>query len=269
MKSFHEMLRKVTHSPYYDQMLRFAQPLHDHLGINHFWYYRITSSGDYSYLGTHAAWSEFCFDRSLSASFPCLRHPNSLQSGISLMKSTNDAGYQQTLQTAWEKFGINFNINLQQKIPNGIEAFGFASKFDDLHADERVLNELPLLQHFINNFRNKHKKLFELLDEASVNIASHFGQIFYERQKALSLPLERKELICKMGLSWIFTLTAREKDVLHFVANGQTALSIAEALGLSVKTVENYLATIKSKLMVATKTDLIQKAREFSTLTRL
>src|SRR5262245_58049475 len=104
MDPFIEMMERTQSSLYYDQMCRFAKPLHDHFGINHFWYYRISRSGFYSYAGTHAAWNEYCFGHSLTKHFPCLRHPNVLRSGITLMRPGSNVPYAQVLQRAWEKF---------------------------------------------------------------------------------------------------------------------------------------------------------------------
>jgi DNA-binding CsgD family transcriptional regulator len=182
------------------------------------------------------------------------------------MKSSNNASYQQTLQTAWNTFGINFNINLQQRVADGIEAFGFGSQFNDPCADDRLLNELPFLSHFTKLFRKKHQKLFDLLDDNMVDIGSHFGTLFYEKPAATTLPSDRKKLLCKMGLDWIFELTAREKDVLGFLSSGQSASYIARELHLSKRTVENYIATVKSKLCITSKADLIDKAKELEFL---
>jgi hypothetical protein len=93
MNPFHEMLRKVTSSPYHDKLARLGEPLQAYLGINHFWYYQITTEGNYAFLGSHTAWTEYCFDSPSLESFPCLRHPNALSSGISLMKAAIDTSY--------------------------------------------------------------------------------------------------------------------------------------------------------------------------------
>ena len=176
------MKRKVETSPHFDSFLRFAAPLKQQLGINHFWYYQITDSGGYSYVGTHTAWSDYCFAESLLSRFPCLKHPSIINEGISLMKG----GYKEVLDIAWQKFQINFNINLVSKTKNGMEAFGFATSFQDAGAEERLLNELPLLRLFIQAVRKKHKKLFEVLEENQVDLTEALGHIFTKpRQKFL------------------------------------------------------------------------------------
>ena len=49
-------------------------------------------------------------------------------------------------------------------------------------------------------------------------------------------------------------LTDRERDVLALLAEGSSNAQIARALGLSVKTVQNYVSRILDKLQVADRT---------------
>lgn len=265
MLGLHEMLRKITSSPHHNRMQRFAAPLKDCFSINHFWFYRITHSGLYSYMGTHTEWNEFCIDNALSYLFPCLRHPDIMQPGIQLMKTENDVQYQQLLQLAWDKFRINFNINLLNRTPDGIEAFGFATSLNDVKAEERLLNDLSKLKLFIKIFREEHHELFHLLENNQIDLTYQFGPIFYEKPKAFSFPKKHIHFLKKIGLGSVFTLTPREVDILKFVSLGYPASYIAEQLHLSIRTVENYLAVIKDKLSCPSKVELTQKARDIAT----
>lgn len=55
-------------------------------------------------------------------------------------------------------------------------------------------------------------------------------------------------------------LTAREREVLHQVAEGATNAAIAERLMISPRTVESYRATLMRKLDLHTQADLIRYA---------
>lgn len=264
MKSFKQMLESTTSSPYHKEMIRSTLPLSDYFGINHFWYYKITFSGFYSFLGTHSAWNEFCFDQELINHFPCLRYPQILHKGVNLMKINDDPNYQEMLKVASEKFSINFSLNLISETPDGIEAFGFATKYNDLYADQRLINELPLLRSFTKYFRETNKKIFHLLENNQVNIASFLGMTFYEQPKMLAFPQKRDDFLRKIGFGQVLSLTAREKDVLKYISNGYPSSYISEQLQLQAKTVENYMATIKCKLDCNSKVELIQVAQELA-----
>ena len=57
-------------------------------------------------------------------------------------------------------------------------------------------------------------------------------------------------------------LTEREREVLDRMARGEGNPIIADRLGLSLKTVRNYASTIFDKLMVASRSEAIVRARE-------
>lgn len=260
------MLRKTTSSPLFDRMLRSAAPLKDHLGINHFWYYKVTDSGHYSYIGTHTAWNEYCFDHEMLINFPCLRNPSTLRSGIILVKNSAHEGFRKVLDTAWEKFKINFNINLLQKIPEGIEAFGFATEYNHPSSDQKLLNELGLLRNFTQLFRKNNQRLFQLLEDNPVDIAAYFGPLFHECEAHYLAPSEREVVLVKLGLMPAFQLTPREKEILRWAAEGYPAPYIASKVFLSRRTVENYIDIIKGKLSCYSKVELIQKAKELAAI---
>ena len=68
-------------------------------------------------------------------------------------------------------------------------------------------------------------------------------------QKAKGTPLDPYE-----------TLTPREREVLHLVAQGETTPAIAERLGLSPRTVETHRTNLMRKLGLRTQTDLLRYA---------
>jgi DNA-binding NarL/FixJ family response regulator len=57
-------------------------------------------------------------------------------------------------------------------------------------------------------------------------------------------------------------LTEREREVLTLIAQGHNNNEIAHRLSISVKTVQNYVSTILSKLQVADRYQAIVRARE-------
>ena len=57
-------------------------------------------------------------------------------------------------------------------------------------------------------------------------------------------------------------LTDRERDVLEMIAEGASNAQIARALGLSLKTVQNYVSRVLDKLHVADRTQAAIRARE-------
>src|SRR5215216_21205 len=57
-------------------------------------------------------------------------------------------------------------------------------------------------------------------------------------------------------------LTEREREILHLIAQGHSNIEIAERLLLSIKTVQNHVSNIFSKLQVADRAQAIVRARD-------
>ena len=57
-------------------------------------------------------------------------------------------------------------------------------------------------------------------------------------------------------------LTERELEILEFIAQGHNNMVIANKLSLSIKTVQNYVSSILTKLQVADRAQAIVRARE-------
>jgi DNA-binding NarL/FixJ family response regulator len=58
------------------------------------------------------------------------------------------------------------------------------------------------------------------------------------------------------------SLTEREREILHLIAQGHSNPAIARQLSLSTKTVANHVSNIFSKLQVADRAEAIVRARE-------
>lgn len=56
-------------------------------------------------------------------------------------------------------------------------------------------------------------------------------------------------------------LTARERELLHLMAQGVSNAQIAQLLSLSTKTVANYVSSILGKLQVASRPEAVQRVR--------
>ena len=60
-----------------------------------------------------------------------------------------------------------------------------------------------------------------------------------------------------------YHLSIRESQCLKLTLQGKIAKQISKELGLSQRTIERYIETLKSKLYCRTKTDLVIKALTF------
>lgn len=252
----------VLHSK---KIKNFCAPLKQHFHVNYFWYYKITNEGNYSLLGSHIKWLEYSFALNQYLSNPYFRHPSTLQSGISLIEDVDDKHVHHMSAIAKKKFNIHFNINILNKIPEGVEAFGFASSLPSKVINGLLFNELPSLTLFFKQFRKEHQYMFDQLEDYQVNLSNQPGSTFFEKSTCLVNRLVEKEPFhAKIGLEKFKPLSSQEKIVFKQFLEGYCPREIGEHLSISKRTVEDYIENIKNKFHCLSKKELIQKSLEFN-----
>ena len=163
------------------------------------------------------------------------------------------------------------------RVPVDVAVISYA--LDDQHArGTEVLREMRGLRPHIKGvilldssrpedvvdcFRSGAKGIFskhERLESLSKCIRSvHEGQI-WARSVELDLALEalaRAPVVRATSHNGVELLSARERQVIEYLASGRTNQEIADSLGLSPHTIKNYLFRIFDKLGVSSRTELL------------
>lgn len=260
-----QLHQRTTYIPEFDRMKQSVFPFLDYFGLCHFYYVKILPSGDYCTLGTYSEFHEFTFDHiEMFDSYPVVRHPDSLKSGVFIEINNSNEKYIDCINYFINKFKMTLTLRIQKRTNENFEFFGFGTKFLKRRVNEALFNEISLVNKFIDYFKSENKKLIQIAFENKVNMIPLVGSHFYEREEWL-LDLPKKiELLRHMGLETGECLTDREKEILQYMTNGYPARYIAGKLYISVRTVENYIAEMKSKLNCVSKVDLINVAKNLS-----
>jgi DNA-binding CsgD family transcriptional regulator len=260
------MFNKVTSSRYHDKMIQSIEPLKTHLKVNHFWYNKVTSSGYYSYFGTHTDWSAYCSENpELVRDIPYLSDPNTAKEGIQLFGYTTNQKLQKLMDLGRIKYKTNFNLMISKKTSEGFEGYGFGCSDNSPATYERLLNEIPLLTRFIEDFKEDNAPIYKIIDEYHVNIDDILGPEFRKLKINNSDVYDRIQLLEKFRIN-IPPLTQRELVMLQYCANGYPVSYIAEQLTIGKRTVESHIINLKDKLDCYSKIELIQKAKEITSL---
>lgn len=82
------------------------------------------------------------------------------------------------------------------------------------------------------------------------------GQIFIEYSLVMKLALNAQDV----SDSRLRELTQREFEVFVMLARGESNQNIAETLSINIKTVSNYVTTLKSKLKLSSSAELVHLA---------
>jgi len=264
-----ESILKVS-KRHFRKITTFCKPLNDHFKINHFWYYKITNEGLFSYLGSHQNWNEIQFGEKLHLVNPYIRHPSTLEQGISLMPDVEDSNFRHQLSVAKNKCSVHMYLNLSFKTVHGMEGFGFGSTHSSNKIKNMLLNEQALLTLFYKQFRKENRVIFDQLDDFQVDLSKEIGPAFFVQKSSIITRFSEREYFLKqIGIEDFKPLSKQEKNITKKLVEGFTAKDIALDLLLSKRTVEHYIENIKNKLNCYSKKEIIQKVLELNLIEKI
>lgn len=176
-------------------------------------------------------------------------------------------GQSEKMHSEAAQFGIQHTFTIIDKKEEQTDFYHFANNSTSKSINQTYLANLDLLKVFITYFNeniNQSKKLsaaYELPFAVNSQIGGYFinedtNLVVCNRQEFIqTICQDTNKEIKKFNSS----LTPREIQCVGYLVRGKSAREISKLLGLSKRTVEFYLANIKSKLGVSTKSELIEK----------
>ncbi len=253
-----EPLRR--HHQLSDQIHSLVSPLVEGFHLSQFCYFFIKEKGEAACLSSYPAWTEFYHYEGLFHHNPFLRSPKLLPEGLFFSKFVRDRGFLESKEKA-HRFGIGDSMVIGRRQGEGWEGFLFSLKKGD-EDFTLLMNELPLIRQFCEEFKIRAKRPLLKLSEAPVNLPFLMGNR-YESAPSFSTRIsghQREKILSGLKIENP-PLSKREKETLLLYLEGETAKSIALLLSLSPRTVEDYLLRIKEKLSCFDKRELIQKGK--------
>lgn len=231
------------------------------------YYHRITHSGHFANVGIFRDLEEYIICEDLFLHIPYLRDPKKLEGGLCLSQIMENQGFEKVLLAAKEKFNCNMVLHFINKTEDGVEGFGFGLPSSNIFHHIALLNELPLLRHFITCFKKEFPQLPAAFTETQTDLATLIGPAFYKPpQITLTQPSSRNAFLKKMGVRMEVPLSSRDIEVVQRLHKGYSASQMADELHLSKRTIEHRLEKVKDKLSCSSKTELIQTTKTLESL---
>jgi DNA-binding CsgD family transcriptional regulator len=149
---------------------------------------------------------------------------------------------------------------------NAVELFGFSMTKRDVGAASFYINNMQLLERFIEYFKEKASDLIDTKDKSKL---AYFGQSFNFYGESVDNVIDDKvmkflnvtgiENNTFNGKEKILTLAPREIECLKYLALGKNVKQIASTLGLSPRTIEFYINKAKEKTGYTVRQELINE----------
>lgn len=271
MSEFNRMVQKFTVRES-DTLKKVCEPLHQLLGVKHFWYCETTSEGRFFSVASNPGMHEYYHASNKHRHSPFYHDPKLIRSGFYSYPCIEDDKFQESFASCGNKFRLAFAGSFVVKRNSVLVRFGYA--FDQSvgkKAAEIVLNNLPILQKFNDYFLKKVDVLLQKAREDAVYLPSEMGMLYKQKPSGISTALtiqEKCAFLEKLGFlksEHVWTLTLRELECLQYLHEGYCAREIGEILRISPRTVEKNLESIKNKLICFSKTELMSYANMLHT----
>lgn len=274
-------LETINYSAYtyarqtFSEFNKIITPL-SHLGINHFGYFRIYDDGRYKLLSNNinvlkihlqkVVRNDDVFNKHIALTSLLKKHIFTLEFDDNLLRQNSNEVVNTLLQ-----YNILHEICIcRQKDANSIEAFVFTNTTLEKQTHEYYMNNIFLLEKFIDYFVQAGKHLlygnnnnFAYSDQTyDFNKPSieweHQQRVnnFIKSIESFNTSSDSKfEVTSSQNLS---LLSKRERECLFHLSLGRTAKETAQFLDLKFRTVERYIDIIRVKTGCHRKGELIK-----------
>lgn len=233
------------------------------LAITVFGYVRIYDSGTVSWVTTCPDQDRFLVESDELSRNPLVNDRSLLKEGLYLdIYNRQFPGCEEFYRERAKFFQMDHGMVLVRHQNDYIETCCFSGLSAKRSLYQLFMNEQALFKTFMEHFTSKlDPRLLEVLSQGILlNDLKDEHNLLDE--DALYFSGDRAILLEVCGWKNLLTLSKREKQCLVLLKGGHTYHAIGLALGLSERTIEHYLESIKNKLNLETRTELFLAAEK-------
>lgn len=233
-------------------------------------YDRIFSDGGRFSLCSHVDWLLHYYQQRYYEISKFARHPTSYSNQIVFwdFKDESHPSVDVQAQDAQKNFNIRFVLSEVKELSDGLEIFHFGSSNNTRLVSHKLLENLDLVERYIHYFR-----VYILAIEAEMRDNRILNEYFKRKENEQDIAafqvdhqLIREKFLDATPLDVIIlggqytgvTITHKEAKCLRLAINGFTMKESSGILHMSDRTVENHLNSLRNKLNINTKKQLIE-----------
>lgn len=259
-----DMIKKHPSLLYYQEMEAICEPLKK-LNISYFSHVNITHEKKFSGLSSNPVFTEHYLKNKYFASD--IHQIDEKKIGNHIIWDAIEftkIGEQICIESA--QLGVHSPFTIISHSSTGIDYYHFASHLTDKRINQIYLANIDLLYRFIDYFKEKVSQSrflrqayqfildLSLFRPVKMTPFNEESIVFDRCDFFKSIQLHKNTIISDIKLS------KRQDEILRFIIHGKTIKEISKILQLSPRTIGHYFETVKMKLNVSTKSELINKA---------
>lgn len=229
------------------------------VGITYFNYLRVYNDGTCIFVSTNNSLLKYHFTNNVPVAAPIDNKLIKEHFNYFVLPVGN---YNKHIENAMKNFKLAHFIDLIDRHDEYMELFCFGSTPDNSGIINFYLNNLDSLNRFKLYFKDKARDLLKKAEKNSILLPDVMRPPYHGLKYEMDLNFTKspKNTFLKIvhrGKDENIKLTSRQYDCLLQISNGCTAKEAAKNLGISHRTIENYLAHLKSIFDCHRKSELI------------
>lgn len=246
-----------------DRVRNLTKSFCQQLSITVFGYVRIYDNGRVSWVTTNPDQDRFLVESDELSRNPLLNDRNLLKEGLYLdMYNRQFPGCEEFYRERANLFKMDHGMVLVRHQKDYIETCCFSGLSTKRPLYQLFMNEQALFKIFMEHFTNQlDARLLEILSQG-ILLADLKDESYLLDEDTLYFSGDRSFLLEACGWKNLLTLSKREKQCLVLLKEGHTYHTIGLSLGLSERTIEHYMESVKNKLNLETRTELFLAAEK-------
>lgn len=240
---------------YASEMAELCRSL-EKLKISYFAKVRVDKEGRFSFLNNNPEFTQYYFNNKYYNADIHMAKTVDLGKYV-LWDDLKLNGSSEKLFREAREFGVDHTFTIIETNNDAKNYYHFSSNLLGKSINQEYLQQLDLLHLFIQYFNQQLTESSHLNQAFSTNfsLTADSADFVMRNSRARESFLQQIKVASYQSI-----LTKREIDCLLLTLQGKTAKLIAKELGISHRTVEEHLATIKYKMNARSKSELFEKA---------
>lgn len=217
------------------------------LKLTFFGYSRIYDDGYRYNLSNRCDWVEHYFTNDYQNIARLDRHPSCYTSGCIIWDtwSKNYSEPQIVLKDMEDNFNIAHGLSIIKRCENYCDGFDFGASRDHHSINDFYLSNMDLFENFSLYFIDKAKDLMRQADRDRFLVTYKPDIDIYSEYPDTLSGMNNLKILDRFNK---YPLTERELNCVDWLIKGKTAGELAMILGISERTAEKHIISIKQKL---------------------
>lgn len=244
-----------------DKLRKLSQNFCDPLGITTFGYVRVYNDGMISWITTNPDQDRFLIESGVLNKHPLVETTEALSEGCYLDCNTHQfPRSEEFIRERAKRFHMDHGMVVVRHQKDYLETCCFSGLSTKRSLYPLFMNEQALFRSYMEYFTTQ-------LDRRLVDILAQ-GIPLTKLKDEYGIPNElhvwegRSALVEACGWKNLLRLSKRERQCLVLLREGHTYQTIGISLGLSERTVEHYLDSVRNKLGLEARTELFLAAEK-------